>query len=97
MFDALDYMFYERYNDKDLEMKDQGFKFITNFTLEREEPYRKAAELHNLRYSFENEIYGMGGKLGNDGKWMKAFYVDVEVRDLTDFWDTVRVIQEANK
>ncbi len=93
----MDYLFHERNNDKDFEMKKKGFKFITNFTLEREEPYQRAAEIHNIRYSFENEVYGQSRKLGDDGSWMKAFYVDSEINDLSEFWRTVDELKVATK
>lgn len=71
-------------------MKEKGFKFLTNFTLEREEVFRKAAEIHGIKYSFENETYSFqGNKLGDDGTWMKAFYVEDVYRDLGDYWRTV--------
>jgi hypothetical protein len=85
-----DYDYFERVeNEKQIEMFVKGFDFITNFDVSKESMYRKAAETHNLKYAIVNEVYsGSGMKITDDGTWMKAFYVDINVGDLSDFWGT---------
>ncbi len=96
--DRFDYLLFERpENEKEIEMKSKGFSFITNFTLEREDSYRRAAELHNIQYSFENEVYGRNVKFGDDGSKYKAFYVDSQVCDLSNFWNTVEELKQPTK
>lgn len=89
---------YDEYitSPKEEEMNMKGFTFITNFHIDREEIYRKAAEIHNLRYFIENETYSSHGKKIGNGEWDKAFYVDANVNDLTDFWNTCDLIKEHN-
>lgn len=89
---------YDEYitSPKEEEMNMKGFTFITNFHIDREEIYRKAAEIHSLRYSIENDTYNsLGNKIGS-GEWGKAFYVDASVNDLTDFWNTHALLKEHN-
>lgn len=62
-------------------------EFLTNFTGDKEHFYRRASEIHNLKYEIRNEAYSSAGTLLDFDDY-KAFYVDSSVKDLSDFWRT---------
>jgi hypothetical protein len=71
----------------------EGYSFITNFKGEKEHLLRKSSKIHNINYVIDNEAYTRDGKLIDFENYM-AFYVDSNIKDLSDFWSTFRQLEK---
>jgi hypothetical protein len=70
-----------------------GYRFITNFKGEIEHLLRKTSEIHNINFVIDNEAYTRDGRLIDFDNY-KVFYVDLNIKDLSNFWNTFKQLEK---